>query len=76
MAKQYLRKADVAGRYRVTSRTIDRMVVDGRLPAPEFRGRWPIWDEAKLDEADREAALKARPTKDATSADTKPNVAA
>jgi hypothetical protein len=56
MAKQYLRRAAVALRYGgISTRTVDRMVEDGRLPPPEYRGKWPIWDEAKLDEADRQA---------------------
>jgi hypothetical protein len=62
MAKKYLRKAAVCERYGgITPRTVDRMVVDGRLPEPEYRGRWPIWDEQKLDEADRAATAAQRP---------------
>jgi transposase len=55
MAK-FLRKKAVAARYGdVSIRTIERMVDDGRLPPPTYRGRIPLWDEAKLDESDRAA---------------------
>jgi hypothetical protein len=64
MPKQYLRKARVAARYDASIRWVERAVEDGRLPAPVYRGRIPIWDESKLDEADR-AALRARPTEKA-----------
>jgi predicted DNA-binding transcriptional regulator AlpA len=63
MAKKYLRKRAVAERYGgVTPRTIERMVKDGRLPEPEYpAGRFPMWDEAKLDECDRAATLRPNP---------------
>jgi hypothetical protein len=62
MAKQYRRKAEVAGRYRVTPRTVDRMVGDKRLPPPVYLGggRIPLWDEEQLDEADRAATAAPR----------------
>lgn len=61
-AKKYLRKKAVAERYSVDERTDDRMAQDGRLPPPEYRGRFPLWDEDKLDASDRTAALLPRPT--------------
>jgi predicted DNA-binding transcriptional regulator AlpA len=62
MSKRYLRRKDVAHRYgEISIRTVERMVADGRLPAPEYRGRTPFWDESALDESDRAAALLPRP---------------
>jgi hypothetical protein len=61
MPKQYLRKIRVAQRYDASIRWVERAVQDGRLPPPEYRGRIPIWDEAKLDESDRAAAVARRP---------------
>jgi predicted DNA-binding transcriptional regulator AlpA len=59
MAKKYLRKRAVAERYGITPRSIERMAADGRLPEPEYPvGRLPMWDEQKLDEADRAATLR------------------
>ena len=61
MAKRYLRKKAVCERYGgVTPRTIERLVKDGVLPAPEFpfQNKIPVWDEAALDEHDRSAVVK------------------
>jgi predicted DNA-binding transcriptional regulator AlpA len=63
MPKHFLRKKDVAARYSVTIRTAERMVDDGRLPRPNYRGRIPLWDEAELDASDRAAALLPRRVK-------------
>lgn len=64
MAKQYLRKKQLAARYQTTDRTIERMVDDGRIPSPDlYNGRFPLWDEAKLDENDRVAAARPRPSR-------------
>jgi predicted DNA-binding transcriptional regulator AlpA len=61
--RRYLRKKAVAERYGVHERSVDRMKTDGRLPPPDFyNGRFPLWDEAKLDASDRRAALLPRPT--------------
>src|SRR6516164_8295967 len=50
-AKRYLRKWEVATRYGVTGRTVERMSADGRLPPPIRLGaRVLLWDEALLDE--------------------------
>ena len=51
--RRYLRKKAVAERYGVHERSVDRMKDDGRFP---------LWDEAKLDASDRAAALLPRPT--------------
>jgi hypothetical protein len=53
--RRYSRKRAVATRYKVTTRTIDRMARDGRLPAPEYPlgPKLPLWNDAKLDAHDR-----------------------
>lgn len=63
MAKKYLRKADVAARYAVDDRTVDRMKLDGRIPPPKYLpgSRIPIWEESELDLNDRAATLAPRP---------------
>ena len=63
MAKRFLRKRQVAERYGVHERSIDRMAEDGRLPPPHFHGgRIPRWDEDELDACDR-AATRERAVK-------------
>jgi len=57
--KRYLRKGQVAERYGITTRSVDRMAEDGRLPAPVHLGKFPLWDEARLDEHDRALAREA-----------------
>jgi predicted DNA-binding transcriptional regulator AlpA len=58
MSTKFLRKAQVAERYQVHERSIDRWKTDGRLPAPLVRGRIPLWNEAELDAMDRVATTK------------------
>jgi predicted DNA-binding transcriptional regulator AlpA len=60
MSKIFLRKQQVAARYNVNVRTIDRWAADGRLPPPIFRGIVPLWDQAELDAQDHAAAAIAR----------------
>lgn len=62
MSKRFLRVKAVAERYGVSTRTVPRMVKDGRLPLPHYRGKFPLFDEAELDAADRAATLRPRPT--------------
>jgi predicted DNA-binding transcriptional regulator AlpA len=62
--KRFLRKRAVGHRYGVNDRTVDRMKLDGRLPPPIYRGKFPLWDEDALDASDRAAALLLRPTRD------------
>lgn len=62
MSKRFLRKRQVAKRYSVHERSIDRWTKDGRLPAPQYRGTIPLWDEAPLDKADRAAMARPRLT--------------
>ena len=64
MATRFLRKKAVGARYGITDRTVERMVDDGRLPRPTYRGRIPLWNEAELDASDRAAALAPRPKSD------------
>jgi hypothetical protein len=60
MPKHFLRKRDVAARYGVDERTVDRMK-GRRIPAPKYLpgSRFPIWDAEALDQADRHATLAA-----------------
>ena len=66
MSKKYLRKQSVAERYGIDERTVDRMKTDGRLPAPTYRGRLPIWAEDELDASDRAAAVAAKHSRPCT----------
>jgi predicted DNA-binding transcriptional regulator AlpA len=59
--KQFLRKSQVAQRYQVHERSIDRMAEDGRIPKPIHRGKFPLWDESKLEEFERRAVINPRP---------------
>jgi predicted DNA-binding transcriptional regulator AlpA len=57
--KQFLRKEQVALRYQITERTVDRMAEDGRLPPPIKLGRFPLWDRDQLDARDEASARAA-----------------
>jgi predicted DNA-binding transcriptional regulator AlpA len=61
MSTKFLRKAAVAARYSINPRTVERMISDGRLPKPVYRGRFPLWKESDLDESDRRFAVASRP---------------
>jgi predicted DNA-binding transcriptional regulator AlpA len=61
MSSKFLRKAAVAARYSINPRTVERMIEDGRLPKPVYRGRFPLWRESDLDESDRRLAVASRP---------------
>jgi hypothetical protein len=79
MSKTFLRKQQVAARYNVNTRTIDRWAEDGRLPPPIYRGIVPLWDQAELDAQDHAAAAVARASgklKTATAADTRESLEA
>jgi predicted site-specific integrase-resolvase len=59
MATRYLRKAAVADRYSVTTRSIERWVEEGRIPRPQYpTGRLPLWDEEQLEASDRATVLR------------------
>ena len=56
--KTFLRKRQVAARYGVGVRTVERMRDDGRLPEPDFySGRFPLWSDQLL-EAHERAAIR------------------
>jgi predicted DNA-binding transcriptional regulator AlpA len=59
MPTKFLRKRQVAERYSVHERSIDRWKLDGRLPAPHMRGRIPLWSERELEQLDRRATVTA-----------------
>jgi predicted DNA-binding transcriptional regulator AlpA len=60
-SRRFLRKRQVAARYGVDERTVDRMTRDGRLPPYIYLpgSRLPLQDEDELDERD-DAAAAAR----------------
>jgi hypothetical protein len=58
--KTFLRKRQVAARYNVTTRTVERWSEDGRLPPPIYRGVVPLWDLDELEAGDHAAATAAR----------------
>jgi hypothetical protein len=60
--KRYLRKNELAARYGTTPRNIDYMVKDGRIPAPFYLSRFPLWDPDQVDAADRAALVASRPS--------------
>ena len=70
MAKNYLRKGDLAKRYKRTPRSIDDLVRDEILPPPDlYQNRVPLWDEGKLDAHDAAAAVsRPRPAQTDTAA--------
>jgi hypothetical protein len=56
----FLRKRQVAARYNIVTRTVDRWSEDGRLPPPLFRGKVPLWSLEELEAQDHAAAAVAR----------------
>lgn len=60
MSHKFFRKAQVAERYGVDERTVDRWKLDGRLPRRRYRGRLPLWREDELDALDRRDVVAAR----------------
>ena len=58
--KTFLRNRQVAERYNIVTRTVDRWASDGRLPPPMWRGRVPLWDLDELEAQDHVAATDAR----------------
>lgn len=61
--RRYLRKRQVAARYGVDERTVDRMTRDGRLPPYIYLpgSRLPLQDEDELDRRDDAAAARTKP---------------
>jgi predicted DNA-binding transcriptional regulator AlpA len=58
---QFLRKAQVAARYGINVRSLERWVKDGTLPRPLYHSRFPLWRESDLDDYDRAATAEPRP---------------
>jgi predicted DNA-binding transcriptional regulator AlpA len=58
-ARRYLRKADVAARYGCTTRHVDRLAEDGKIPRPIYIAKFPMWSEAELAAFER-AAVRRR----------------
>lgn len=61
--KRYLRKRAVRARYGdCCNKTLERMVLDGRVPPPEYFGdsRTPFWEESNLDAHDRMVVMRPR----------------
>jgi hypothetical protein len=59
--KSYLRKRQLAARYKNSERNIDRMAEDGRIRPPDlYNGRIPLWDEQALDADDRRAIVNGK----------------
>jgi hypothetical protein len=53
--KKYLKKKDLARRYRNTIKTVERMWKDGRIPEPDiWNAKSPLWSEASLEKHERE----------------------
>jgi hypothetical protein len=61
--RRYLRRKHLRERYGWESeRSVDRAIRDGRLPPPDLiQGRFPLWDEYKLDTAKWNAPAQATP---------------
>jgi hypothetical protein len=54
-SKRYLQTRDLADRYGVNKKTIERMWIDGRLPPPTLRSaRTLLWDEELVEQHERE----------------------
>jgi hypothetical protein len=68
--KTFLRKRQVADRYNIVPRSVDRWASDGRLPKPMWRGRIPLWDLDELEAQDHAAATAARAAGKSTTAET------
>jgi hypothetical protein len=46
----FLTKADLAGRLKLSERSIDRLCRAGKVPAPSYAGTRPRWLRATIDE--------------------------
>jgi transposase len=73
--KTYFRKRQVAQRYGVGVRTVERMQGDGRLPPPDLiLSRSPLWSDELLEAHERAAVLRASSSKQTTTAETSAEV--
>jgi predicted DNA-binding transcriptional regulator AlpA len=71
-SRRFLRKRQVAARYGVDERTIDRMAKDGRLPPYIYLpgSRLPLQDEDELNQRDDAAAAARASAKPVTALET------
>jgi predicted site-specific integrase-resolvase len=60
MPTKFYRKQQVAQRYAIDKRSVDRWARAGKLPAPTYRGKIPLWREDELDKLDRAYAERGR----------------
>ena len=61
--KIFLKRAQVAQRYSTTLRNTYLMQEDGRLPSPDlYMGKHALWSEQTLEENERRATLRRRPS--------------
>ena len=72
-SRRFLRKRQVAARYGVDERTIDRMAKDGRLPPYIYLpgSRLPLQDEDELNQRDDAAAVARASRKPVTALETR-----
>ena len=66
---KYLNTKDVAARYRIDPRSVQRRVKEGLLPPPYYFGtRFPRWEITELDTHDRRMAMARVPNRGALAA--------
>jgi DNA-binding transcriptional MerR regulator len=58
--KHKLSKRLVAERYSVSQRTVDRWTETGILPAPDRINKRPYWDEAEIEQLERDRMSAAQ----------------
>jgi hypothetical protein len=60
---KFLRKSQLAARYGITPRSVDRWSHEGRLPQAKYlRGsRLPLWDLDEIEALERRAIERPRP---------------
>ena len=58
--RRYFRKRNVAERYGISDRSVDRLARAGRIPPPIYLpgSRFPLWLESEFDENDRASTLR------------------
>jgi hypothetical protein len=68
-ARRRWRKKALAEYWGVCDRTVDRMVVEGRLGKPKYIGRMPTWSDEQREEAElAEKTVGSTSSKEATGA--------
>jgi hypothetical protein len=59
--KQFLRRKDLAARYGVDLRTVERMLKDGRIPPCDYKNkRAPLWSPDSLERHERQTMRTPR----------------